>query len=67
VAAVIRPTHGADPLPKTDIIDYVGSRLAPFKVPVRWFITDALPVTPTGKVRKFELRDSVVNGRLREI
>ena len=67
VAAVIRPAHGADPLPKNDIVDYVGSRLAPFKVPVRWFITDALPVTPTGKVRKFELRDSVVNGRLREI
>jgi fatty-acyl-CoA synthase len=67
VAAVIRPTHGADSLPKTDIVDYVVSRLAPFKVPVRWFITDALPVTPTGKVRKFEVRDLVVNGLLREI
>ena len=67
VAAVIRPGRSADPVPKTDIVDYVGSRLAPFKVPVRWFVTDAFPMTPTGKVRKFELRDSVVNGRLREI
>jgi fatty-acyl-CoA synthase len=67
VAAVIRLTDGAHHLPKTEIVDYVASRLAPFKVPVRWLIADALPVTPTGKVRKFELRESIVQGRLREI
>ncbi len=67
VAAVIRLRDGADSLAKTDVVDYVASRLAPFKAPVRWFITEALPVTPTGKVRKFELRDSIVHGRLREI
>jgi fatty-acyl-CoA synthase len=67
VAAVIRIADDADRLLKTDIVDYVGGRLAPFKVPARWFVIDALPVTPTGKVRKFELRDSIASGQLREI
>jgi fatty-acyl-CoA synthase/long-chain acyl-CoA synthetase len=67
VAAAIRTTAGADDRLKTEIVDYVGKRLAPFKVPARWFIVDALPLTPTGKVRKFELRDSIVHGDLREI
>jgi fatty-acyl-CoA synthase/long-chain acyl-CoA synthetase len=67
VAAAIRISDGAPDVLKTDIVDYVGRRLAPFKVPARWFITDALPLTPTGKVRKFELRDSIMHGHLREI
>jgi fatty-acyl-CoA synthase len=67
VAAAIRTTAGAHDRLKTEIVDYVGKRLAPFKVPARWFIVDALPLTPTGKVRKFELRDSIVHGDLREI
>ena len=67
VAVAIRTTAGTHDGLKTDIVDYVGKRLAPFKVPVRWFIVDALPLTPTGKVRKFELRDSIMHGHLREI
>jgi fatty-acyl-CoA synthase/long-chain acyl-CoA synthetase len=67
VAAAIRIRDGAPDVLKTDIVDYVASRLAPFKVPARWFIVDALPLTPTGKVRKFELRDSIEHGHLREI
>jgi fatty-acyl-CoA synthase/long-chain acyl-CoA synthetase len=67
VAAVIR-VHGEAPrLDKAEFVDYVAARLAPFKVPARWFVTDALPLTPTGKVRKFELRDAIVHGHLREI
>jgi fatty-acyl-CoA synthase/long-chain acyl-CoA synthetase len=67
VAVAIRTTEGTHDGLKTDIVDYVGKRLAPFKVPARWFIVDALPLTPTGKVRKFELRDSIMHGHLREI
>jgi fatty-acyl-CoA synthase len=26
-----------------------------------------LPVTPTGKVRKFELRDAIIRGEVREL
>jgi fatty-acyl-CoA synthase len=67
VAAAICVKDAAKALPKADVVDYLGTRLAPFKVPSRWFVADALPVTPTGKVRKFELRDSILHGRLREI
>jgi fatty-acyl-CoA synthase len=66
VVAVIR-VEDSERFAKDDIIDYVGERLAPFKVPARWFVVDALPVTPTGKVRKFELRDSIEHAQLREI
>jgi fatty-acyl-CoA synthase/long-chain acyl-CoA synthetase len=59
--------ENGDRVAKLDIADHVGQRLAPFKVPTRWFVVDALPVTPTGKVRKFELRDSIMRGQLREI
>jgi fatty-acyl-CoA synthase/long-chain acyl-CoA synthetase len=67
VAAAVRLRDGARGGLKTEIVDYVGKRLAPFKIPARWFVIDTLPLTPTGKVRKFELRDSIVDGDLREI
>jgi fatty-acyl-CoA synthase/long-chain acyl-CoA synthetase len=66
VAVAIRVDDGVQQVAKADIVDYVGRRLAPFKVPARWFVTDTLPLTPTGKVRKFELRDSIVRGELEE-
>ncbi len=34
-------------------------RLTPYKVPVRWFLVDDLPMTPSGKVQKFVLRDQL--------
>jgi fatty-acyl-CoA synthase len=67
VAVALRiEVHVHDAL-KNDIVEYVGRRVAPYKVPARWFVVEALPVTPTGKVRKFQLRDSIVSGQLREI
>ena len=51
----------------TDIAHHVATRLAAFKVPARWFVAETSPRTPTGKVRKFALRDAIANGVLREI
>lgn len=67
VAAVIRVHDEAPQLDKAEVADHVARRLAPFKVPARWFVTDSLPRTPTGKVRKFALRDAIMFGHLREI
>ncbi|MGB8209088.1 MAG: AMP-binding protein [Mycobacterium sp.] len=67
VGAVIRLANDRADLSKSAIADYVATRLAPFKIPARWFVTDALPVTPTGKVRRFELRDAIIRGQLREL
>jgi fatty-acyl-CoA synthase len=67
VAAVLRVrAHDHSEL-KTEVTEYLASRIARFKMPTRWFITDQMPVTPTGKVRKFELRDAVLGGRVREL
>jgi fatty-acyl-CoA synthase len=66
VAAVLR-THREDTRLKDLLIEHLRDRLAPFKVPARWFTAAEFPVTPTGKVRKFELRDAIARGDLREL
>jgi fatty-acyl-CoA synthase len=67
VAAVLR-TAGADhTLRKDSLVDYLRNRLAPFKIPTRWFVAAEFPSTPTGKVRKFELRDAIMSGDVREL
>jgi acyl-CoA synthetase (AMP-forming)/AMP-acid ligase II len=35
-----------------ELADHVRARLAPFKVPKRFFVTDAIPKTATGKVQR---------------
>jgi len=37
------------------LADYVARNLAPYKRPSHFVLVDAMPVTPTGKVRKEEL------------
>jgi fatty-acyl-CoA synthase len=61
VAAAIRP---AGPEPAVDdladeLAEFCHARLAAYKVPIRWLITDAFPLTPSGKVRKDALRDQL--------
>ncbi|OPX12431.1 class I adenylate-forming enzyme family protein [Mycobacterium sp. AT1] len=67
VAAVIRVDDQLPQFVKDDVVDYLAQRLAPFKVPARWFVTDAFPTTPTGKVRKFAVRDAIAAGDLQEL
>ncbi|QZT59574.1 class I adenylate-forming enzyme family protein [Mycolicibacterium austroafricanum] len=53
---------------KEHLVAQAQSRLAPYKVPSRWFVTQQdFPVTPTGKVRKFELREALLRGEMREL
>lgn len=67
VAAVIRVNGEVDADLKDRLQDHVRARLAPFKVPSRWLVAEQLPTTPTGKVQKFELRDAILRGELREL
>lgn len=67
VAVAVRIDGDAHDALKADVIDYARVRLTPFKVPTRWFLVEDLPLTPTGKVRRFELRDAILNGHLCEI
>jgi len=38
---------------------YCRERLAPYKTPARWAIVHASPLTPSGKIQKFKLRESL--------
>jgi fatty-acyl-CoA synthase len=60
VGAVIRSPDPVPPAPG-ELAEFCGSRLAAYKVPVRWLFVDAFPLTGTGKVRK-----DVLSARLAE-
>jgi acyl-CoA synthetase (AMP-forming)/AMP-acid ligase II len=58
VVAVIRPAAGSAPDPAA-LTAYLRERLAPFKVPKRIVLADELPMTASGKVQKFVLREQL--------
>lgn len=68
IAAVVVAAEGAelDDL-GARLLSHARQRLAPFTVPARWFVADQLPATPTGKIRKFQVRDQVNAAQLSEI
>lgn len=43
---------------------FCAARIANFKVPERYFVTDVFPLTPSGKVRKVELKEWVRQNRM---
>ncbi|MGK5114641.1 AMP-binding protein [Geodermatophilus sp. CPCC 205506] len=64
IAAVVRPADPSSPLLAEDLRAWCRERIAAHKVPVHWFVTQAYPMTPSGKVQKFVLRDQVNAGVL---
>jgi fatty-acyl-CoA synthase len=56
VAAFIRPVPGSAPA-EADLDAFCRERLAGFKVPRIWQMLDMFPITPSGKVQKFALRE----------
>ena len=66
VAAAIRvtaPGLAGDELAADDLAaelaEFCRARLAAYKVPIRWLITDAFPLTASGKIRKDALREQL--------
>jgi acyl-CoA synthetase (AMP-forming)/AMP-acid ligase II len=59
VAAFIRPAADAEPA-TAELEAFCHQRLAPFKVPRFWLMVDAFPMTASGKVQKFALRERFV-------
>jgi fatty-acyl-CoA synthase len=43
---------------------FAADRIARFKVPVRFYAVDRFPLTPSGKIRKVELREMAREGKL---
>jgi acyl-CoA synthetase (AMP-forming)/AMP-acid ligase II len=56
VAAFIRPAAGCAP-DSDALFAYCRERLAPYKTPRHWTFVDAFPLTGSGKVQKFLLRE----------
>jgi acyl-CoA synthetase (AMP-forming)/AMP-acid ligase II len=44
-----------------DLLDYCRTQLASYKVPASIQFVDSLPLTPTGKIQKFVLREQWIN------
>jgi hypothetical protein len=57
VAAFIRP-RGIEPT-EEDLRAYCRQHLAPYKTPQQWVFVDSFPLTPSGKVQKYKLRESL--------
>ena len=55
VVAHIVPAKGATPEGEK-LREYLGDKLAKYKIPREWVFNDTLPRTPTGKLQKFMLR-----------
>ncbi len=61
VAAFIRaaPEHTVT---AEELAGYCGARLAAHKIPRHWIFTDAFPMTGSGKIQKFLLRQEFTSG-----
>ena len=56
VAAFVRPAPGRTPT-GDELFAYCRQHLAPHKTPRHWVFVDGFPMTPSGKVQKFRLRE----------
>jgi fatty-acyl-CoA synthase len=63
VAAAIRPAAPDSAVGDLadELAEFCRDRLAAYKVPIRWLITDAFPLTASGKVRKDALREQLAD------
>ena len=64
VAAVIRLRDGTVPPTALDLHEFCRARLAAYKTPVQWFFVDEYPMTLSGKIQKFALRERITSGAL---
>jgi fatty-acyl-CoA synthase len=67
VAAVVVPTHPDRPPGASELHDHCRTHLAPHKTPARWFHTTDLPLTGSGKIQKFLLRERLDRAELPEL
>jgi fatty-acyl-CoA synthase len=60
VSAFVR--RAGDDVTAAELFDWCRTHLAAYKAPTRWVFVDALPLTASGKVQKFVLRNAFVEG-----
>jgi fatty-acyl-CoA synthase len=63
VAAFVRLVEGSSATPD-ELFAFVREHLAAYKTPRHWVFVDTFPLTGSGKVQKFALRERFVSGEL---
>ena len=66
VGAFLRPAPG-ESVDKDDLFAYLREHLSPQKTPRFWFQVDDYPMTGSGKIQKFALRQQWLDGQHTEI
>jgi fatty-acyl-CoA synthase len=64
IGAILMLRAGHPRPPVDELTDYLRGQLAAHKTPVHWAFRDELPMTASGKIQKFVLREEVVKGLL---
>lgn len=67
VGAVILPANADSPPNIEELRQYCRKYLAAHKTPSKWFFVESYPMTPSGKIQKFELVDMIQHGEITEI
>ncbi|BBZ75135.1 fatty-acyl-CoA synthase [Mycolicibacterium anyangense] len=67
VGLVCRVTGSERDALRQSLLDHARNRLPSYKIPARWFVTEAFPTTPTGKVQRFALRAAALADELDEL
>jgi fatty-acyl-CoA synthase len=62
VGAFIRPCDPAAPPTVTELRSHLRASLSPQKTPTRWYAVDGYPLTGSGKVQKFAIREAWEKG-----
>ena len=60
VATFVRPAAGQSPT-EEELVAYCRHHLAAHKTPRRWIFVDEFPLTLSGKVQKFVVRQRLVS------
>jgi len=58
VAAFVRPSDPTNPPTAAELRAHLRDHLSPQKTPTAWFRVDGFPLTGSGKIQKFALRDA---------
>jgi fatty-acyl-CoA synthase len=62
VAAFVRPADAGAPPGVADLRAHVRAHLSPQKTPTAWFAVDGFPLTGSGKIQKFAIREAWAAG-----
>ncbi len=63
VAAFIRPAPGKL-IDRDELFAYMRENLAPHKTPRHWILVESFPLTGSGKIQKYKLRERWISGEV---